>query len=75
MEAFTITLALVSIGIASMSIGTSRSTEFTYNLRTLINSSFEKMLYDQAQLLDVYTGLFQATKNPFYEEAGVFEFQ
>ncbi len=26
------------------------------------------MLYDQAQLLDVYTVLYQATKNPFYDE-------
>jgi len=37
---------------------------------------FEKMLYDQAQLADVYVLAFERTKNPQYREtaAGIFEF-
>jgi uncharacterized protein YyaL (SSP411 family) len=35
--------------------------------RTWTTPHFEKMLYDNAQLLEVYAGAYQSTKNPAYE--------
>ncbi len=35
--------------------------------RTWIVPHFEKMLYDNAQLLEVYAGAYQSTKNPAFE--------
>src|SRR5262249_40150169 len=37
--------------------------------RTWTVPHFEKMLYDNAQLVEVYARAYQATKNPFYKQA------